>query len=119
MTTPAPMDPYSAGAQAGLSATTDIIGLILNQQAQANAIADAKRLDARDYAEMKRQNAFSQKIQKEQLGLAQRATALNENKFVEDQFQNRNTLSEKAFNQMQTVLQNNTALRDRVIKLWS
>jgi len=110
MTTATP-NPYLMAATEGLSAVTDIIGLIMQKSAMDEAKEEARALDRRETAYRASRDVVEDRFSKETLKIYEEKNALNKALAMHG-------LNVDKIARVENMFNTNTALRDRKIKLW-
>jgi len=107
----AAVNPYIGLATGGASVITDIIGLIMQKQAMDKAAAEAKAIDARNFAYQEGRDKVSDrftresmKMSKEKLGLEKTLALYNVNK--------------DKIAQIENMFNTNIGLQDRLLNRW-
>lgn len=115
----AAVNPYLAGAQVAVGTATDIVGMILEYQAQQAAIREARKIDERNFREEQRRNRFAENISEENLAIDKSRHGIEKNRFKLDAMNQGAGVQKSMVDRVLGILNGNTALTDRVIKNWS
>jgi protein tyrosine/serine phosphatase len=115
----AAVNPYVAAGTAGVGIVTDIIGMIMQQQAMQVAQQEAKAIDFRNFSYSKERDKVSDRFNREQLKISKDQNQLSKDRFAQEKTLTGYSIAKDKAQQAIDLLNSNNALRDRVLRNWS